>query len=101
MHLAEKIRQTGTEGMSMAQDYGNYPPYARNPILIKTYRGGEQNARFDSASSLHCFILALFSSICLHLFFWLDREGVWRGVILSIKHCAQEHAVENTLGVIG
>ncbi len=34
---------------------------------------------------------------CIY-FFWLDREGVWRGVILSIKHCAQEHAVENTFG---
>lgn len=52
MHLAEKIRQTGTEGMSMAQDHGNYPPYAKNPILIKTYRGAECPVRL-------CFIPAL------------------------------------------
>lgn len=52
MHVAEKIRQTGTEGISMAQDYGNYLPYARNPILIKTYREAECPVRL-------CFFPAL------------------------------------------
>lgn len=80
MHLAEKIRPTATEGMSMAQDCGNYPPYARNPILIKTYRGGEQECPVSTllpsciGSYWPCF--PRFACICF--FFGFDRKGVWR-----------------------
>lgn len=75
MRWAEKIHQTGTESMPMAQGYGNYPPYAKNPILIKMCRGAECPAR-------HCFLPALIyiGPVFLDLpafIFWLDRKGVW------------------------
>lgn len=95
MQWAEEIRQTGTEGMSMAQGYGNYPPYAKNRTSIKTYRTAVR----------HCFFpafylrLALFSSITRIFFFFLAScEGVLNGKICSYNGARREHAAENILG---